>query len=77
MSVEIESSLTQLVFEHALRIRLKSEATEADKKDVTKKTNVTSEAKEKTGQIVGKINNLVTTDIHTINNTWTAMTLRT
>ncbi|KAE9405641.1 hypothetical protein BT96DRAFT_955137 [Gymnopus androsaceus JB14] len=57
--VRLEALLTQLVFEHALRIRVKaessSESSEADK-DNDKKSN-----------LIGKINNLVTTDLATIN----------
>lgn len=49
--VRLEAILTQLVFEHSLRVRLKAESSEDDKKS----------------NLVGKINNLVTTDLATIN----------
>ncbi len=109
-TLRAESIFTQLVFEHSLRIRLKSDALDKkeDKKDDKKKkgkkdtkgkspstatpasretqtqspaetetdTLVESEeaapegghAKAKTGHLVGKINNLITTDASTIQN---------
>lgn len=119
-NVESESIFTQLVFEHSLRIRLRSDALDKkdDKKDDKKKkdkkgkkdtkgkspstatpasgetqtqsptdtetdTLVESEeatpegghAKAKTGHLVGKINNLITTDSNTIQNSYQAIAL--
>ncbi|KAJ7035141.1 P-loop containing nucleoside triphosphate hydrolase protein [Mycena alexandri] len=51
--------VTQLVFEHALRIRVKAET--ADKTDAATKPS------SQTVNVLGKINNLVTTDLNNIN----------
>ncbi|KAF9449105.1 multidrug resistance-associated ABC transporter [Macrolepiota fuliginosa MF-IS2] len=57
MLVHTEGLLTQLVFEHSLRIRMKAEASDGSE-------NPTSETKTvKADNLVGKINNLVTTDM--------------
>ncbi|KAH8113755.1 P-loop containing nucleoside triphosphate hydrolase protein [Phellopilus nigrolimitatus] len=110
--VEATSVFTYLVFHHALRIRLKSDAldnekdgpkekdtkkgadtspqasvepattdaeTPADSEDVAMTTAAASDTepvpegghvKEKTGHLVGKINNLITTDMGAIQNTY-------
>lgn len=77
---ETESVLTQLVFEHTLRIRLRDEGLDkleesgkrkvGNKKTKSKPKQGTDEVgsdkdkrKDKTGAIIGKINNLVTTDM--------------
>lgn len=103
--VETESLLTQLVFEHSLRIRMRGDALEDDaskpenmnavlphaassaapanlsdersKKVAAKKGNIKAGASDvvprggrvepKANQLVGKINNLITTDIQQIN----------
>ncbi|KAJ7732681.1 multidrug resistance-associated ABC transporter [Mycena metata] len=51
--------VTQLVFEHALRIRVKAETAD--------KTDATSKPSSQTANVLGKINNLVTTDLNNIN----------
>ncbi|KAF5389764.1 hypothetical protein D9757_005974 [Collybiopsis confluens] len=61
MLVRMEALLTQLVFEHALRIRVKAETSSGtgsgSDADKVKRTN----------NLIGKINNLVTTDLAVIN----------
>jgi hypothetical protein len=57
--VRVEAIITQLIFEHALRIRFKSETSADPSKDAT----LSSRA----GQnLVGKLNNLVTSDLQSI-----------
>ncbi|KAF8157942.1 P-loop containing nucleoside triphosphate hydrolase protein [Crassisporium funariophilum] len=58
--VRAEGLLTQLVFEHSLRIRLKAEPVSSNEEgaDGTKSKD--------TGNLVGKMNNLVTTDLSNI-----------
>ncbi|KAJ7776222.1 P-loop containing nucleoside triphosphate hydrolase protein [Mycena metata] len=51
--------VTQLVFEHALRIRVKAETAD--------KTDATSKPSSQTANVLGKINNLVTTDLNNVN----------
>ncbi|KAE9406408.1 P-loop containing nucleoside triphosphate hydrolase protein [Gymnopus androsaceus JB14] len=53
--VRLEAILTQLVFEHALRIRVNADSSESDT------------GNKKSVNAVGKINNLVTTDLAIIN----------
>jgi hypothetical protein len=53
--------ITQLVFEHALRIRIKPET--ADKGDTATKTS----SEKASANLLGKINNLVTVDLMEIN----------
>ncbi|KZV63837.1 P-loop containing nucleoside triphosphate hydrolase protein [Peniophora sp. CONT] len=80
-AVRAEAILTQLIFEHALRLRVKSETASAPDSSVapnpdgeaTTEQNVGSEAKGQSGKqkddnFVGRINNLVTTDLQSIVN---------
>ncbi|KIK53742.1 hypothetical protein GYMLUDRAFT_178425, partial [Collybiopsis luxurians FD-317 M1] len=53
--VRMEALLTQLVFEHALRIRVKAESSS------------NSEKGKQSSNLIGRINNLVTTDLAVIN----------
>ncbi|KIJ38934.1 hypothetical protein M422DRAFT_33000 [Sphaerobolus stellatus SS14] len=57
--------LTQLIFEHSLRIRVKAEASDkqGDGKDTAKDPD---NAKKGGGHLAGKINNLLTTDLEQI-----------
>ncbi|KAJ7645869.1 hypothetical protein B0H17DRAFT_1186847 [Mycena rosella] len=55
--------ITQLVFEHALRIRVKAETNEKGKADATAK----EPSKKESANLLGKITNLVTTDLGAIN----------
>ncbi|KAF9449128.1 multidrug resistance-associated ABC transporter [Macrolepiota fuliginosa MF-IS2] len=56
MLVQTEGLLTQLIFEHSLRLRMKAEA--SDRPDQPTNGSTTRKA----DNLVGKINNLVTTD---------------
>jgi len=64
--VRTEALLTQLVFEHSLRIRLKADVT--DDKSIADDSSSTKDVpKEKDGaNLIGKINNLVTSDLNNI-----------
>ncbi|KAE9407351.1 P-loop containing nucleoside triphosphate hydrolase protein [Gymnopus androsaceus JB14] len=62
--VRLEALLTQLIFEHALRIRVKAESSEGGGKDDNKTSN-----------LVGKINNLVTTDLAIIKDAMNSIAL--
>ncbi|KXN82428.1 ATP-binding cassette transporter abc4 [Leucoagaricus sp. SymC.cos] len=64
MLVHTEGLLTQLIFEHSLRIRMKAEASERSD-DPTKADNPLRHEgrRPKADNLVGKINNLVTTDM--------------
>ncbi|KAJ7233850.1 P-loop containing nucleoside triphosphate hydrolase protein [Mycena haematopus] len=57
--VRLEAIITQLVFEHALRIRFKSEASI----DASKSAGTTSRGN---NHLIGKLNNLVTSDLQNI-----------
>ncbi|KAJ6502921.1 P-loop containing nucleoside triphosphate hydrolase protein [Mycena vitilis] len=59
--VRSEAILTQLVFSHSLRIRMKAETA------TPSATNSTPSPKKSGGNLVGKINNLVTVDLGNIN----------
>ena len=118
---ETESIFTQLVFEHALRIRLKTDALDEKSKDGGKTAKENSgkgsgaatpssvqegssssvddtargsdsssetsvdlnepapeggHAQAKAGHLVGKLNNLITSDLRTISNSFHAVTMR-
>ncbi|KAJ7449230.1 hypothetical protein FB451DRAFT_754458 [Mycena latifolia] len=60
MMAQTTAVVTQLVFEHALRIRVKADP--ADKGDDATKTS-----SEKSANLLGRINNLVTVDLGNIN----------
>ncbi|KAJ6500769.1 P-loop containing nucleoside triphosphate hydrolase protein [Mycena sanguinolenta] len=58
VSIQTEAILTELVFEHSLRVRVKAETSQGK-----------LEADEAPGRnLVGKLNNLITTDLHNIVN---------
>ncbi|KAJ7813135.1 P-loop containing nucleoside triphosphate hydrolase protein [Mycena olivaceomarginata] len=57
MATHISAIITQLVFEHALRMRVKSETGE-------KKKNAAASGKEASANLLGKITNLVTSDLN-------------
>lgn len=64
MLVHTEGLLTQLIFEHSLRLRMKAET--SDKPDGSANTSATlrhDNRRPKADNLVGKINNLVTTDM--------------
>ena len=61
-SVRIRAIITQLVFEHALRINIFS----GDQAARTADTGKTVTNQKEGSQLLGKINNLVTTDLDTI-----------
>ena len=66
--MRIQAILTELLFHHALRIRVKSETAE-DGAGTPDSDGTRSEAKtgvDKDVHLVGKLNNLVTTDIENI-----------
>ena len=94
MDLQSESIFTQLIFERAMRIRLKSEsknesAGSTANEDTSESVDETFEVddrtepipegghvKAKTANLIGKINNLVTTDISTIQSSSQVVTLR-
>lgn len=64
MLVHTEGLLTQLIFEHSLRIRMKAET--SDRPDGGSSTSLSlrhEHRRPKADNLVGKINNLVTTDM--------------
>ncbi|KAH7097252.1 hypothetical protein BKA62DRAFT_751274 [Auriculariales sp. MPI-PUGE-AT-0066] len=65
MLVRTESIITQLVFEHALKIRVREDAQQQPDDD---KANAKGAASRKSTNLVGRINNLVTTDLNNITN---------
>ncbi|KAJ6567145.1 P-loop containing nucleoside triphosphate hydrolase protein [Mycena capillaripes] len=65
VNIQTEAILTELVFEHSLRVRLKAETSETQKSETTGSTA----PKPTNGRnLVGKINNLATTDLQNIVN---------
>ncbi|KAI0656583.1 multidrug resistance-associated ABC transporter [Cubamyces menziesii] len=75
MSVRTEAIVTELLFQHALRIRVKSEASGEDLRDEPASAgagdgDATSEPagkeKPKDGFLVGKLNNLITSDLASV-----------
>ena len=57
-----QAIITELLFQHALRIRMKSESSSTTQEE-------SNEAeKDNSGHLVGKINNLVTSDIENVKN---------
>ncbi|KII86381.1 hypothetical protein PLICRDRAFT_56093 [Plicaturopsis crispa FD-325 SS-3] len=60
IGVQVEAIITELIFEHALRIRIVADAPEST-------TGPTRMPAERTQQLVGKINNLVSSDLGIIN----------
>lgn len=58
--MQVEAIITELIFEHALRIRIVADAPEST-------TGPTRMPAERTQQLVGKINNLVSSDLGIIN----------
>ncbi|KAG6908669.1 hypothetical protein DXG01_003683 [Tephrocybe rancida] len=63
--VHMEAIVTQLVFTHSLRIRLKAEAAPMPDVGITISKS-DADAKPKTQNVVGKINNLISTDLGNI-----------
>ncbi|KAJ7578610.1 P-loop containing nucleoside triphosphate hydrolase protein [Mycena floridula] len=79
---QMESIITQLVFEHSLRIRVKADVPESkaastpgtptdetvadDAASTTSSTKTKAPAPVATGNLIGKLNNLVTTDLENI-----------
>ncbi|KAJ7148752.1 P-loop containing nucleoside triphosphate hydrolase protein [Mycena crocata] len=61
MMAQVTAIVTQLVFEHSLRIRIKADT--ADKGDTSTKTS----SEKASANLLGKINNLVTVDLGHIN----------
>ena len=61
-SVRIRAIITQLVFEHALRVNIFSGDSTSKKGD----TDETKANQKEGSQLLGRINNLVTTDLDTI-----------
>ncbi|KAH9894788.1 multidrug resistance-associated ABC transporter [Cubamyces lactineus] len=75
MSVHTEAIVTELLFQHALRIRVKSETSNEDPRDepAPPTTSVgggdagpAAEEKPKDGFLVGKLNNLITSDLASV-----------
>lgn len=65
--IRTEGTLTELVFEHALRVRMKAETSSenlATNPVEANAANVTSVTKSQ--HLIGKLNNLVTTDLKNI-----------
>lgn len=60
--VHVEGVLTQLVFEHSLRIRMKAEPSDS----TDKLSAAPGGGRPKANNLIGKINNLVTTDMASI-----------
>ena len=61
MNYRARAIITELLFQHALRIRITSErSSAAEERDGEEST-------EKNGHLIGKINNLVTSDLVNIN----------
>lgn len=60
--VHVEGVLTQLVFEHSLRIRMKAEPSDG----TDKLSAAPGGGRPKANNLIGKINNLVTTDMASI-----------
>ncbi|KAH7108534.1 hypothetical protein BKA62DRAFT_682512 [Auriculariales sp. MPI-PUGE-AT-0066] len=60
MLVRTESIITQLVFEHALKIRIREDAPQSS----GDKGSTDATASRKSANLVGRINNLVTTDLN-------------
>ncbi|KAJ3554167.1 hypothetical protein NP233_g12480 [Leucocoprinus birnbaumii] len=64
MLVHTEGLLTQLIFEHSLRIRMKAEGSDKPHDPESASANLRHENRRvKADNLVGKINNLVTTDM--------------
>jgi hypothetical protein len=64
MLVHTEGLLTQLIFEHSLRVRMKAEISDRPDKPASASTSLRHEHRRpKADNLVGKINNLVTTDM--------------
>ncbi len=64
MLVHTEGLLTQLIFEHSLRIRIKAETSDRPDNPSSKSISLRHEHRRpKADNLVGKINNLVTTDM--------------
>ncbi|KAJ8074529.1 hypothetical protein PM082_015430 [Marasmius tenuissimus] len=59
---QMESVLCQAIFSHALRIRMKAEVSS----DSGTAESTSTEKKKSSSSLIGKINNLVTTDVHNI-----------
>ena len=69
MSVRTEAIVTELLFQHALRIRVKSETPGEDTDEPARDGDVGSSATEekpKDGFLVGKLNNLITSDLASV-----------
>ncbi|KAI0039394.1 P-loop containing nucleoside triphosphate hydrolase protein [Auriscalpium vulgare] len=69
--VRTQSIITELVFEHSLRIRMKAEATDGLRKDTAATPQIaggvrTAPAGKRASNLIGKINNLVSTDLSNI-----------
>jgi hypothetical protein len=60
VSIQSEAILAELVFEHSLCVRVKAETSEMQNSDPTRPTNGRN--------LIGKINNLATTDLQNIVN---------
>jgi hypothetical protein len=64
MLVHTEGLLTQLIFEHSLRVRMKAEISDRPDKSASASASLRHEHRQpKADNLVGKINNLVTTDL--------------
>lgn len=64
MLVQTEGLLTQLIFEHSLRVRMKAEPSDGPEKLSRESAGVQRESRRgKSDNLVGKINNHVTTDM--------------
>ncbi|KIJ38611.1 hypothetical protein M422DRAFT_258730 [Sphaerobolus stellatus SS14] len=67
VQVRASALLTQLIFEHILRICMKAEVSEKDSKGKGKDDAKESESRKKRGEhLMGKINNLITSDLEQI-----------
>ena len=58
----MEAIVTELLFEHSLRIRMKAEGSA----DGSERPDEGTESADKKGQLLGRLNNLVTTDLNNI-----------
>ncbi|KIJ38971.1 hypothetical protein M422DRAFT_258389 [Sphaerobolus stellatus SS14] len=67
VQVRASALLTQLIFEHSLRIRMKAEVSDKDSKGKGKDDAKESKSRKKRGEhLTGKINNLITSDLEQI-----------
>ncbi|KAK7048418.1 ATP-binding cassette transporter [Favolaschia claudopus] len=66
MMTQSSALVTQLVFEHALRIRVKAETTPSGKGEAASETPDTPSAEKASANMAGKINTLVTVDLANI-----------